>query len=119
MTAIHPKCTRGFSGFPMVLRSFGSPCFEPVLLWIAVLQRVTLLAWKRQKHCCNGKRVAQVTDDRNGKIATRGAIVPERANSESDSHVLCLYAGILKPAILTTILSLNFSPATPVLKNAT
>lgn len=61
----------------------------------------TLLAWRRQKHSCDVKRVAQVTDDRNGKIATRGAIVPERADSESDSHVSCLNAGILKPAILS------------------
>ena len=103
MTAIHPRCTRGFPVFPWfsalpVLRvshqfCSGLPCFSAL--------PATLLAWKRQKHSCNGKRVAQVTDDRNGEIATRGAIVPERADSESDSHVSCLNAGILKPAILT------------------
>ncbi|CAN8028430.1 unnamed protein product [Ixodes persulcatus] len=49
----------------------------------------------------NAPASPQVTDDRNGKIATRGAIVPERVDSESDSHISCLNVGILKPAILT------------------
>ncbi|KAG0425699.1 hypothetical protein HPB47_027128 [Ixodes persulcatus] len=74
----------------------------PLLLWIAVRQRATLLAWKRQKYSCKGKRVAQVTDDRSGKIATRGAIVPERVDSESDAPVSCLNTGLYQAKNLAT-----------------
>lgn len=74
---------------------------------------------------CNRKRIAQVTDNRSGKIVTCGAIVLKRADSENVGHILCLDAGvagrkrhILMPAS-GAVLSLSFLPTVPSLRHET